>query len=112
MEKNIEVVKGSTFNLPFRVLSTSGLPVDVTNWTFSGRLKYDFAGTTAASFTFATPYAAGGEVIATLTDEATAPLTPGSHFGVQPGAVYSITATDGDKVYSILYGRVRVEPLV
>lgn len=112
MEKNIDVVQGATFNLPFRVLSTSGLPVDVTTWTFTGRVKHSFGGTVAATFTFTKTYASGGEVVATLTDEASAVLSPGEHFGVQPTAVYSITGTDGDKIYSIFHGRMRVEPLV
>lgn len=115
MSKGVEIliVKGDTYKFYGAVYDAAGFPKDLTSWTITGGIKYNYTdGANAATFVVTKTDAANGEFTATLDETVTAGLTPAKFLGGPPVGVYDIKMTDGTDVVTLFHGKVRVEPEV
>jgi hypothetical protein len=77
---NILVEQGATFSRTLTVESTPNTPINLTNYTFAGKMRRNLADATAAvSFTLTVSNAAQGQVLWTLTAAQTDALAPQIH---------------------------------
>ncbi len=83
---NITVNQNADFRRAFQVKSNSVI-VDITNYTFSGRLKSSFNDDAYVDFTTAIDNGAQGTFSVALTDTVTGSMSPGTW-------VYDIIMTD------------------
>lgn len=77
---NILVEQGATFSRILTVEATPGNPLDLTGYTFAGKMKRSFTdANAAATFSLVVTNAAQGEVTWTLTPTQTQALAPQVH---------------------------------
>ena len=77
---NILIEQGTTFERTLTVESVPGTPLNLTGYTFAGRMKRNFTdANAAATFSFTITNAAAGEVKWALTAEQTDALTAQVH---------------------------------
>lgn len=77
---NILVEQGSTFSRTITVESTPGVPLNLTGYTFAGKMKRHLTdANAAATFTLTTANAAAGTLNWTLSSTATDALAPQIH---------------------------------
>lgn len=101
---NILVEQGATFSRTLTVESTPGVPLNLTGYTFAGKMKRHYSdANAAATFGLAVSNAAQGQVAWTLTAQQTDALAAQVH-------VYDIemTATSSGTVTRILEGEAWV----
>lgn len=116
VHKKFDVAQGATFSL-LLTLRANGDTIDLTGYTFAGKLKSSFdADDTAASFSFTlrdqTTYE--GQVYATLSAAVTASLdAPATDARTKTRYFYDIEMTDtSSQVFRILEGEIDVSPEV
>lgn len=78
-EANITIIKGLLFSKAF-TWKAAGTPVDLTGYTFSGKIKSSPAGTTLATFVCTIISAVGGKFKFELSEVTTATLDVGVYF--------------------------------
>lgn len=115
-KKNFEFSQGSTFRLLLTIRS-AGVPIDLTGYTFRGKVKESIADSAALisfSFTLRDQTSYPGQVYAELTAVNTAGLTvPATTDFTQSRFMYDIEAVDTDAyVHAIMYGFLDVRPEV
>ncbi len=102
-EYNITISQNADFKRAFQ-LKQSNVVVDLTNYSFEGKIKKNFNDTESTSFSTNITNAAGGLWEISLTDTQTAALKAGDQ-------VYDIIMTDnnGDKT-RLLQGKAYISP--
>lgn len=101
---NILIEQGATFTRTLTIEQTAGVPLNLTGYTFSGKLKRNYTdANAAATFGLTVANAAAGTVTWTLTSTQTAALIPQVH-------IYDIrmTAPSTGAVTRILEGEAWV----
>jgi len=77
---NILVEQGATFSRILTIESTPGTPLDLTGFTFAGKMKKSYTdATAAATFTITVTNAAAGTATWSLTPAQTQSLVPQTH---------------------------------
>ena len=77
---NILIEQGATFSRTLTVESSPGTPINLTGYTFAGKMRKNLSDATAAvSFTLSISNAAAGQVLWTLTATQTDSLAPQVH---------------------------------
>lgn len=105
---NIVIEQGATWSKTLTLTDTdTGLPIDLTGYTFRGQMRTDYdAAAAAASFTCTVASALEGIVTVYLSATATAAIAYG-------GYVYDIEMVKPDTtVARLLYGKAKVTPEV
>lgn len=110
---DITVKQGEDFRLSFTVEMPAGSALDVSGYTWAGKIRRAFADVASlVDFSFDTSSAASGIIVAQLTDTQTAALTATSTLSARERednnfAVYDIEGTDGSGIIRrYLEGRV------
>lgn len=104
MAANITFVihKGTDFTREIQV-KDNGSTLNITGYTFDGKIAEDFHTTTTTSFTTAITHASTGKFTISLTDAQTTALTAGEH-------VYTVTMTSDTGVKTrVAYGVIDVK---
>ena len=102
-EYNITVSQNADFTRSFQ-LKEADVIVDITGYTFEGKIKKNFNETDSTAFTSAITNASSGLWTMTLTDTQTTALAPGDQ-------VYDIVMTDDSGTKTrLLQGKAYVSP--
>ena len=101
---NILIEQGSTFTRTLTIEQTAGVPLNLTGYTFAGKLKRNFAdANAAATFGLTVANVAAGTVTWTLTSAQTDALAPQVHrYDIE------MTATSSGAVTRLLEGEAWV----
>jgi hypothetical protein len=77
---NILIEQGATFSRTLTVESAPGTPINLTGYTFAGKMRKNLTDTTAAvAFTLSVSSASSGQVLWTLSATQTDALAPQVH---------------------------------
>lgn len=101
---NLIVDQGSDFSSTITVEDSTGTVVNLTNYTYSGKIKKSYD--SSASVSFATPTTPGtnGQITITLTDAQTKAMEPGRY-------VYDVEIkSSGNATTRVVEGQVEVTP--
>ena len=102
---NLDIEQGTTFQLNLSLDQPAGTDVDITNYTFDGKLAKSYYDEDAVSMSSQIVNASTGEVQLSLTPAQTAALQYGIEY------VYDIDFTDDNGVTSrLLQGRATILP--
>ena len=101
---NLIVDQGSAFTSTITVTDSSDNVVNLTNYTYGGKIKKNFDSSTSVSFATPTTPGSNGQIMITLTDTVTKALEPGRY-------VYDVEITSSGGVTTrVVEGQVEVTP--
>ena len=101
---NLIVDQGSAFSSTITVEDSSGNAVNLTNYTYAGKIKKNYDSSTAVAFATPTTPGTSGQITITLTDTQTKAIEPGRY-------VYDVEITsNGGVTTRVLEGQVEVTP--
>jgi len=100
---NMNANQGADFNRKFKLKDGTG-NTDITNYTFTGKVKSHHTSSTSTAFTVTKTNASHGEFTLSLTDSETAALSAGTY-------QYDLIADDGSgEKDTLIRGYFELEP--
>ncbi len=101
---NLIVDQGSAFSSTITVEDSSGNVVNLTNYTYAGKIKKSYDSSTSVSFATPTTPGTNGQIKITLTDVQTKAMEPGRY-------LYDVEITSsGGGTTRVVEGQVEVTP--
>ena len=101
---NLIVDQGSAFSSTITVEDSDGNVVNLTNYTYAGKIKKTYDSSTSVSFATPTTPGSNGQIAITLTDTVTKAMEPGRY-------VYDVEITSSGGVTTrVVEGQAEVTP--
>ena len=101
---NLIVDQGSNFESTITVTDNDGNVVNLTNYTYGGKIKKNYDSSTSVSFATPTTPGSNGQIVIRLTDTQTKALEPGRY-------VYDVEIfSSGGATTRVVEGQVEVTP--
>ena len=101
---NLIIDQGSAFSSTITVTDNDGNVVNLTNYTYAGKIKKSYDSSTSVSFATPTTPGSNGQIAITLTDTVTKAMEPGRY-------VYDVEITSSGGVTTrVVEGQAEVTP--
>ncbi len=101
---NLVIDQGSAFTSTVTVTDSDGDVVNLTNYSYAGKIKKNYTSSTSVDFATPTTPGADGQITLTLTDTITKTMKPGRY-------VYDVEITSqGGLTTRVVEGQVEVMP--
>jgi len=99
---NLVIDQGSAFTSNVTVTDSDGNLIDLSNYTYAGKIKKNYSSSTSVEFSTPTTPGVNGQVAITLTDTTTKTMKPGRY-------VYDVEITSpGGVTTRVVEGQVEV----
>ena len=102
---NIDITRGTNFDVSMTLKSATNTPINVTNYTFKAQIRRKASTGVSAEFTITKTNASGGVIKLALTKSQTQSLPNGK-------LKYDLVANDGTEVKQYITGTITVSDTV